>query len=189
MPIIDLTGQKFNRWTVISKAPRDKHGKGQWNCRCSCGNQLVVAGASLKRSLSKSCGCYKREVLSRGYKDISGAFWRKFERHAIKRKIPFKVTLQEAWEIFQKQKGRCALSGVDIKFVNNYDKNVEQTASPDRIDNTKGYSKDNIQWVHKKVNRLKCVMSDDELLFWCEKILKTKGKTKIKFNPNTIGWK
>jgi hypothetical protein len=186
---IDLTGQKFNRWLVIDKAPSDKHGKGQWICRCDCGNELIVASASLRRNLSKSCGCYQHEKLSKGYKEISGSFWRKFERHAFKRNIPFTITIQEGWEIFQKQKEKCALSGVRIKFVNNYDKHVEQTSSPDRIDNTKPYSKDNLQWVHKKVNRIKSVLSEDELLFWCEKILKNKGKTKLEFNPDFIGWK
>ena len=191
MPKIDLIGKKYNRWTVIEKATSDKHGKGRWLCRCECGNEKIIAAASLKRNLSKSCGCYKHEVLSHGFKDISGAFWRKFERHAIRRKIPFLLTIEDGWKIFEKQNGLCALSGVPICFVNNYDKHLNQTASPDRIDNAKPYTKDNVQWVHKRVNRMKSVLGNEEFLFWCKLIyLRNKDTSKsLKYDTKGIGWK
>lgn len=62
--IHDLTGQVFERLTVIERGPNDKFGKARWYCRCSCGNEelILVNGASLLRGLTKSCGCYKKEV-------------------------------------------------------------------------------------------------------------------------------
>lgn len=60
----DLTGQVFERLTVIERGPNDKFGKARWYCKCSCGNEelLLVNGASLLRGLTKSCGCYKKEI-------------------------------------------------------------------------------------------------------------------------------
>ena len=55
---IDLSGQKFGRWTVISYA-----GKGKWNCKCLCGTEKVVRGTHMKSGASKSCGCYGHDVL------------------------------------------------------------------------------------------------------------------------------
>ena len=55
----DLTGQQFGRWTVVSRSPHPK--VTMWNCLCKCGNEKVVIGAYLRRGLSKSCGCYRRE--------------------------------------------------------------------------------------------------------------------------------
>lgn len=56
---LNLVGQTFNQLTVISEAIKDKHGKSQWNCQCSCGNKTKVAGSALKRGVIKSCGCIK----------------------------------------------------------------------------------------------------------------------------------
>ena len=44
------------------------------------------------------------------------------------------------------------------------------TASLDRIDSSKGYTIDNVQWVHKKVNMMKKDMSDSEFIAWCNEI-------------------
>lgn len=58
----DLTGQEFNRWTVIYRRPSTKNGHAQWLCRCECGNERVVLANNLKRNESISCGCFKEEV-------------------------------------------------------------------------------------------------------------------------------
>lgn len=54
---IDLTGQKFGRWTVLGEAGRNKHNQFMWNCVCDCGNIKVVYGGDLRNGGSKSCGC------------------------------------------------------------------------------------------------------------------------------------
>lgn len=61
----DLSGQKFGRWTVISRAEDQITSKGyhniMWLCECDCGNRKVVRGKSLVGGISKSCGCLQRE--------------------------------------------------------------------------------------------------------------------------------
>lgn len=56
----DLTGQVFDRWTVIGKADR-RNGKRFWRCRCVCGNESEVMTTSLLRGCSRSCGCIARD--------------------------------------------------------------------------------------------------------------------------------
>jgi len=57
---IDLTGQKFGRLTVVSRAGRNKHRKATWNCICECGNALsVVTSGDLKNGHTQSCGCFR----------------------------------------------------------------------------------------------------------------------------------
>lgn len=48
---------------------------------------------------------------------------------------------------------------------------VKQTASLDRIDSTKGYIKDNIQWIHKDIQRLKLNFSQTKLIELCQLII------------------
>jgi len=60
--IIDLTGQKFNRLTVLKFAYINKH-KSYWDCRCDCGNKITVCGGDLKNNHTKSCGCLRTDKL------------------------------------------------------------------------------------------------------------------------------
>ena len=60
--MIDLTGQKFNRWTVIKLAPKAKNGSSMWYCKCDCGTERIVNGYTLTSGKSKSCGCLSVDV-------------------------------------------------------------------------------------------------------------------------------
>lgn len=73
---VDLTGQRFGRWTVIERAPKNYYhiterpdgsklynSIPRWRCRCDCGNERLVLGQNLVKGMSKSCGCLQRELL------------------------------------------------------------------------------------------------------------------------------
>lgn len=60
--VIDLTGKKFGRLTVIKFGGLDKYKNALWSCLCDCGNEIVVNGSSLRNELTKSCGCLKLEM-------------------------------------------------------------------------------------------------------------------------------
>lgn len=62
MNLIDLTGHKFGRLTVISKAHTNSNKQVCWNVVCSCGTYKVVTGNSMKSGGTKSCGCHKSEI-------------------------------------------------------------------------------------------------------------------------------
>ena len=58
-PLKDLTGQTFDRLTVIC---RDTDRKGvYWLCRCTCGNMVSVRAYHLTSGNTKSCGCLNAE--------------------------------------------------------------------------------------------------------------------------------
>lgn len=59
--MIDITGQKFNRLTVIERAENSSSGKARWLCECECGTRKVVTGSQLRNGSIKSCGCLQRE--------------------------------------------------------------------------------------------------------------------------------
>lgn len=65
--LIDLTGQRFGRLTVIEKTvPYKSNGTHatRWLCQCDCGRKTAVTGGNLKRGYTKSCGCLRRELSS-----------------------------------------------------------------------------------------------------------------------------
>lgn len=59
----DLTGLKFGKLTVVSRAEnkidKSKKPRTMWNCICNCDNEniVIVSGDYLKRSECPSCGC------------------------------------------------------------------------------------------------------------------------------------
>jgi len=61
MKLIDISGQQFGRLTVRERAVNNKHGKSRWRCTCSCGNETVVDGNSLRQGNTQSCGCLQKE--------------------------------------------------------------------------------------------------------------------------------
>lgn len=60
---IDLTGQKFNRLTVIEKIGK-KRENILWKCECECGNYINLTITQLKRGYVQSCGCIGNETKS-----------------------------------------------------------------------------------------------------------------------------
>lgn len=68
--MIDITGQRFERLTVISHEGRSANGHTQWKCKCDCGNEIVTIYQSLKKGCTKSCGCLRSELASERYKEI-----------------------------------------------------------------------------------------------------------------------
>jgi len=127
--------------------------------------------------------CESRYVIPckwKGYKLISGDYWGNLKRGAANRGIEFNVSIQDAWNLYEHQSSKCALSGANITFVRRYAEDRDkQSASLDRIDSSKGYVIGNIQWIHKVLNHLKWDITQDELLYWCKLIYencKPKGE-------------
>lgn len=76
--IIDLTGQRFTRLTVLEYADEEhqvyygKHHKVTWKCQCDCGNICYATSENLKKGHTPSCGCITKENRRASLKDLSG---------------------------------------------------------------------------------------------------------------------
>lgn len=62
--MIDLTGKKFGRLTVVDRCGSDNSKNATWNCICDCGKHIVVSSAYLRCGDTRSCGCLKSETVS-----------------------------------------------------------------------------------------------------------------------------
>jgi len=55
--LLDLTGQRFGKLTVLRKAPSQGDRRTRWECQCDCGNVYVTTSQNLRKGRVKSCGC------------------------------------------------------------------------------------------------------------------------------------
>ena len=62
---LDLVGKKFGYLTVMKDVGNNKEGRSQWLCRCKCGNEVTILGYRLINRITKSCGCYRSEMISK----------------------------------------------------------------------------------------------------------------------------
>lgn len=80
------------------------------------------------------------------------------------------ISLNDLVNLWDKQEGRCALSGIELTHTQNSGKSITN-ASIDRIDSTKGYELDNIQLVCAIVNVMKNNFNQNEFLNFCRKVV------------------
>ena len=112
----------------------------------------------------------------KGFGDLSGDHWRRITKGAESRNLEMTITIEDAWNKYLQQNGKCAISGVDITLrgqeigISSKYVHEKTTASLDRIDSKNGYTLDNIQWIHKDLNQMKSDRSMETFLYWIKTI-------------------
>ena len=147
--IENLVGKRFGRLLVIEKAPSRKSNP-YWKCLCDCGKEKEVLNNLLHTGRTKSCGCYIKE-------------WLKSYAHSRKQDNPKSHT--RMYKIWEHMKTRCLSPNNDryhsyggrgiticdkwLKF-DGFHEDMKDSYSDsltiDRINNDKGYSRDNCRW-------------------------------------------
>lgn len=186
-------GDRFGLLTVldiVTKYEDDKYRK-YLKCQCDCGNlterrnDYVVS----HNGRNFSCGCNhsmkinkgNKSVQWKGYKEISSSSFAQLQRHAKNRNIKVNITMEDMWNQYIKQNKTCALTGLPliIKQSQRTHSIDEANASLDRIDSSKDYTPDNIQWIHKDINFMKNNFSENEFLQYCKLIYEFKNLQKL----------
>lgn len=65
-PHLVVTGDKFERLTVIGFSYNDKRYRRHYKVKCDCGNIKTVQGTLLRTGNTKSCGCLGKEIKRNG---------------------------------------------------------------------------------------------------------------------------
>lgn len=175
---IDLTGQRFAKWTVIDRSPRDYVTPDHrhyvlWRCKCECGTEADVLASHLRSRASGRCRkCKYQQTKLMGR--MPAHVFHRISYGAALRGISVSPVLTREWlrELYESQNGLCAISGLPIGFPETSvaRRRGDVTASLDRIDSDRGYEPDNVQWVHKDINRMKADLPAERFLELCSVI-------------------
>lgn len=142
---------------------------------CSvCGSVFAKTGFSQKYC-SKACKReqYKvdgPETTERQYALISGNWEKYFSRlcqRSFRREL---LSKHDCVMLLEQQKGRCALTGIELTCRLEKGVVCKTNASIDRIDPKGPYTKENVQLVCAAINKLRIDMSIDEFIGWCRKV-------------------
>ena len=57
----DISGQQFNHWTAVRWVKNAKSRATRWLYRCVCGTEKVLYAETVRRGISRSCGCRRSE--------------------------------------------------------------------------------------------------------------------------------
>lgn len=107
---------------------------------------------------------------TKGYNNISLEYFKSIKNGAIKRGFEFNITIEDMDNQFEAQNGKCFYSNLNIECSRRCKRKRTQTASLDRVDSLKGYTLDNIKWVHKDINFMKGCLPHDKFIDWCHMI-------------------
>jgi len=170
--LIDLVGKKFGRLTVLRRSyPNSKSGELKWCCKCECGKEKIIFGQNLRGGFTQSCGCLQKETTSHLPVGLASMrlLIRDYKRGAKKRGYSYELTEEQFAEITKKD---CYYCG--IKPYNAYSqlhRNGDYIYNGiDRIDNTKGYTIDNVVSCCKICNHAKNKQTLQEFQDWINRV-------------------
>lgn len=110
-----------------------------------------------------------RELQFRHRRTKKGTISNKYQmckKSAKIRNLDIDIDTKYLTELWDKQEGKCALTGAELGYTGT----GWNVASVDRIDSTKGYVRDNVQWTCWRANEAKSNMSNNDFLNFCATI-------------------
>ncbi len=154
---IDITGQRFGRLVVVKRDGTCKvSGHALWFCKCDCGNTVTTLSTSLRRHLTKSCGCYQKHIARDRY--INNTLGLKNGHHVGGQST-------RIWKTWKGMMQRCYMAsgksyrdyggrGIAVckrwhkfeNFLSDMGESPAKGHSLDRIDNNGNYCLSNCKW-------------------------------------------
>lgn len=148
LPADDLTGKIFSHLKIIGRVGPNRK---TWICQCVCGKTLNIYESKIITNHKQSCGCMTGPTVSKF-----------FTKHGRNPRYLYRTWLAMNQRCFNKDNpaydyygGR----GITVceewrgnfeRFRDDIGERPDVNYTVDRIDNNKGYSKDNCRWSTKK---------------------------------------
>ena len=156
----DGCGEKFEKEDRYIKAAQKNGRKNFCSLNCHGKNQGYKNFPGDEWNKSEKNQNHLKKICNNRHDEYSP--FRTLLKSCRNRTKEFDLDLPYLKDLWQKQNGKCAVTGVDLHLKNSYNKNYQ--ASIDRIDSSKGYIKGNIRFTSVSVNWLKSNLDDEHLL-------------------------
>lgn len=190
--LIDLTGKKFGKITVISRAGTEvsyckgkKSCKASWNCICDCGEKVVKNTTLLnkgKYTKCKKCAYAERPQSTKRQSDIERLFQLKVTGNRLQRGIKIKMTADEYYSLAIQNCHYCGEKPSTCKIYNGkYSKKTHLVVNGvDRVDSNGAYELSNCVPCCKYCNIAKLDQPQEDFIKRIERIYNHYIKKKEK---------
>lgn len=144
----DINGTVFGYWTATSETQKCS-GSLYVFCKCKCGTAKYVRLEKLRNGTSKSCGCYQREM-NTTHGMTATSVRRESREYWVWNSMVRRCT--NAKDAGYKNYGGRGITVCDkwltyVGFIEDMGFRPSDAHSIDRLDNNKGYCKENCAWV------------------------------------------
>ena len=184
---IDLTAQTVGKLRVVNLAEKTytNPASGEilkyWNCVCDCGTAVIRKGADLRLGNNSSCGCGTRQQLqaiqdSRKLVDPSKRDFDAYRHSAQKRNLDFQLSVDFFCNMIKLPCHYCGDNTGILKFPGTY--REYRANGIDRVDNSIGYTPDNVVPCCRMCNIAKNNYTVDKFLDWAKNLVKHQGEKK-----------
>lgn len=164
---LEIAGQKFGKLTAIQPTGRTNDRRyAIWRFECECGNVVEKVAATIMTHAANgghpNCGAAKCKRIVRGGQGRKQAHWN-YRTSAKVRGLEFTLTDEQMDELFASNCYYCNAEPREGQYTFTYN-------GIDRVDNTKGYTPDNVVACCKTCNNAKKNMSVEEFLNWADRV-------------------
>ena len=178
---LDITGERYGRLVAIEYVGRANYGKQMkslWRFRCDCGQDFVTKIAFVRKGDTKSCGCYKRDVLenhvaptrlAKGEASFNALYYRYVASAAI-RGFEWGIDVDTFRFMSQQNCHYCGIAPSQDYWAQKNVYGGYVYNGIDRIDNAGGYTSENIVTCCAICNRGKHTMSQDNFIAWVSRV-------------------
>jgi protein-arginine kinase activator protein McsA len=141
-------------------------------------NNTLNATRNYRRYICNNCNKIRQHKLNASFSEdkkldkILTSRYRGAVDRSLKSNIEFSISKAFLHDLYIKQKGKCALSNLDMTFELNAGR-TPTNLSVDRINPNEGYTENNTQLVCMAINQMKSDFTNDEIYKFCKNFVLT----------------
>lgn len=174
---IDCTGKRYGNLVGIEFVGWSSQNQRIWRWRCDCGTITEKVFSRVNCGDTKSCGCLKRTKGRQVHNRLAtgeaalNVYYAAYQYRAAKKGLEFALTREQFKTITSANCAYCGTPPTQEVKPNKKVHGAYTSNGIDRVDNTVGYSFDNVVPCCYPCNRAKGSMTTKAFLEWMQRLV------------------
>lgn len=169
---LNILGKRFGMLVTLTPTSEKRYGSIVWQCQCDCGNTCLVTASQLTQNRTKSCGCLKASLKRPKGLAAAQSVYNRYKKSAEYHDRSFDISFETFLQLTQQNCFYCGDPPNQLSHTSNQRKfnGLYTFNGLDRVDNSLGYTIDNVVTCCRACNIAKAQMTQQEYIDRCIKI-------------------